>query len=84
MVESLFFLGGAILGAVAVHTGYFAGTKVVYKTYVELTQTPEELLNTIDKEQQQGRPELPEGYDWDTYDSYIERSKDEDDVIPES
>ena len=78
MIESLFFLGGVIVGAVAVHTGYFAGTKIVHKTYVELTQFP-----TTEDIPTNKRPELPEGYDWDTYDNYIDRS-DEDDVIPES
>ena len=81
MIESLFFLGGVIVGGLVVHTGYFAGTRIIHKTYVELTQPPE--IDNIDIEVDK-RPTLPEGYDWDSYDSYILRSEEEDDVIPES
>jgi len=83
MVETLFFLGGLVAGAVAVHTGYFAGTKIVHKTYVELTQLPDEVLKTIEKEQNQSLRDQ-EGYDWEGYDKYISRIEDGSDDVPES
>ena len=80
MVESLFLLGGIIIGAVITHGGYLIAGKTIHRTYEELTQLPHIVLE--DKEQ--GRPELPDGYDSTTYDSYVQRAEDEDDVIPES
>ena len=82
MVESLFLLGGIIIGAVITHGGYLIAGKTIHRTYEELTQLPHIALE--DKEQEQGRPELPDGYDWELYDSFIQRAEDEDDVIPES
>ena len=80
MVESLFLLGGIIIGAVITHGGYLIAGKTIHRTYEELTQLPHIVLE--DKEQ--GRPELPDGYDWSEYDQYVKRAEDEDDVIPES
>ena len=80
MVESLFLLGGVIIGIVATHGGYLVAGKTIHRTYEELTQLPHIVLE--DKEQ--GRPELPDGLDWDVYDKYISRAEDEEDVIPES
>lgn len=53
--------------------------KTIHRTYEELTQLPKAVV-----EEQQDRPELPEGYDWAEYDSYIDRAEDDEDVIPES
>ena len=83
MIETLFFIGGVLTGVIAVHTGYFAGTKIVQKTYVELTQLPDEIQNTIDREQQQS-PRDDDGYDWDSYEAHITRIEDGSDDVPES
>ena len=80
MVETLFFIGGAIVGAGLTHVGYLVASRTIQKTYVELTELP----NTVVQDKPQERPELPEGYDWSEYDNYIERAIDEDDIIPES
>ena len=80
MVETLFFIGGAIIGSGLTHVGYLVASKTIQKTYVELTEIPKTVVE--DKEQQ--RPELPEGYDWSEYDNYILRAEDDEDVIPES
>ena len=81
MVESLFLLSGMIIGAVITHGGYLIAGKTIHRTYEELTPPPHII---VEEDKEQTRPELPEGYDWDTYDSYIQRAEDEDDVIPES
>ena len=80
MVESLFFIGGEIIGSGLTHVGYLVASKTIQKTYVELTEMP----NTVVEDKEQQRPELPEGYDWSTYDSYIQRAEEEEDIIPES
>lgn len=80
MVETLFFIGGAIIGSGLTHVGYLVASKTIQKTYEELTEIPKTVVE--DKEQQ--RPTLPEGYDWSEYDNYILRADEEEDVIPES
>ena len=81
MVESLFLLGGVIIGVVATHGGYLVAGKTIHRTYEELTQLPRII---VEEDKEQGRPELPEGYDWSEYDNYVARAEEDDDVIPES
>ena len=80
MVETLFFIGGAIIGSGLTHVGYLVASKTIQKTYVELTEIPK----TVVEDKEQHRPTLPEGYDWSEYDNYILRAEDDEDVIPES
>ena len=80
MVETLFFISGAVFGVLATYGGYLIAGSTIHRTFVELTHP----TNTIDKEQVDSRPELPDGYDWDVYDKYIENAEEEDDIIPES
>ena len=83
MVETLFFIGGVIVGGIAVHTGYFASALTIQKTYEELTHLPDEIQNnTVQDKETSLRDE--EGYDWDTYDTYVNRIEDGSDDVPES
>jgi hypothetical protein len=81
MVDSLFFISGVIVGLIAVHSGYYVGYLSTYRMYKDLTQPTELIDNTIDEDKQLREDE---NYDWDVYDSYVNRIEDGSDDVPES
>ena len=84
MQESLFVLGGVIVGTVFTCCGCALGAYLVKKTYMEITNPhPQELLLKLDKDIESDT-DNPQGYDWDEYDDYLKPPHDDKGGEPEA
>jgi hypothetical protein len=70
MVETIYFIGGVILGFIITLIGFKNGAKVYNKAVTDITQPPE--FQTEDRTQ-----DLP-NYDYTNYDDYYKDLEDND------
>ena len=79
MNEVFYLLAGIIAGTVGTLISVALGGKLVHSTYLELTQPYIE-----DQEEEDTKPQVEEGYNWDEYDSYVKNGSNPDDEIIEN
>ena len=84
MVHSLIFIGSFIIGTLVTLVAVYLGGHLVLRTYLELTQTHQEVPDTIGDNTTTNKTTEPEAYDWSEYESYLTPPIGEDGEDPEA